>query len=308
MNPSFDIIVDSAANLTDDMVAQTGIKMIPYICTVDGVDTACYENGVKFADIAKSFYSKMAAGADIKTSLIGEERIIEAVTPSMEQGRDVLFITIASALSGTYAQALNAQKTLSEKYNNCKLYVVESANASLGEGLLAIHAAKLRDLGESAEDACAWVEDNKYKMNSYLTVDDLKHLRRGGRISTTLAIAGTLLNIKPIIRADGGSPAKLAFFGKERGRKRALEKLADYFTQNVINPENQTVAIAHTDCAEDAEKLGEPLAEKPVTLAIGEVVGGKVEVDRADLYNALNANERKMALEASIQALTAAEE
>lgn len=277
MDFTFDIFVDSAANLTDEMKAQTGIKVIPYICTVDGKPMPCYEEGVKFSETAKFFYDKMAAGAEIKTSLIGEDRIIEAVTPSMEQGKDVLLITIATGISGTHAQALQAQKTLGEKYKNCKLYVADSANASLGEGLLAVNAAALRDLGESAKTCCEWVEENKYRMNSYLTVDDLKYLRRGGRISTTLAIAGTLLNIKPIIRADGGSPAKLAFFGKERGRKKSLEKLAEHFAQNVSSPESQTVAITHTNCEEDALKLAEmvkALGAKDVVIEYYDVCTG----------------------------------
>lgn len=258
----FDIFVDSSANLSDKMIAETGIKVISYICTVNGIDTVCYQEGKPFSLTAKEYYENMVAGAEVKTSLIGEARITEAVTTSFEQGRDAIFVTISSGISGTYNQAIQAKKALQEIFPERKLYVVDSANASFGQGLLAVNAAKLRDMGESAETCVKWIEENKYKMNSYVTVGDLKYLRKGGRISTTLAIAGTLLNIKPLLRADGGSPAKLSFYGKERGRRKALEALANAFSTNVVNPENQTVAIAHCDCADDAEKLAEMIRER----------------------------------------------
>ena len=262
MNKEFDIFADSAANLTDEMITSNRIGVISYTCLVNGEEVLCYEEGKPFSAKAKQFYENMTKGAEIKTSLVSQASIIKAVSPSMEQGKDVLLITISSGISGTHNQALQAQKELKNLYPKCKLVVVDSANASLGEGLLAVKAANLRDMGESI-DACAkWIEENKYKLNAYVTVNDLKYLRRGGRISTTLAIAGTLLNIKPIIRADGGSPAKLTFTAKERGRKKALEYLANSFTSNVENPENQTVAITHCDSLEDAEKLAEMVKER----------------------------------------------
>lgn len=257
----FDIFADSSANLTDEMIASTGINIISYICTFNGEDRLCYEKGVPFAETAKKFYDDIVAGADVKTSLVSQARIVEAVSPSMAEGKDVLFVTISSGISGTYAQALEAQKELKKLYPDCKMFVCDSANASFGEGLLAMNAAKLRDLGESIESCAKWIEENKYKMNSYVTVNDLKYLRKGGRISTTLAIAGTLLNIKPMLRADGGSPAKLTFFAKERGRRKALDALANAFKTNAVSPENQTVAIAHCDCEEDALKLADMIRE-----------------------------------------------
>lgn len=262
MNYTFDIFADSSANLPDEAVKSSQINIIPFISTVDGEDYACYDKTKPFKDVAAPFYKKLESGAQIMTSLIGEDRFVSELTPSLEQGKDVILITIAMGISGTHAQALKAQKALSEKFPDRKIYVVDSANASLGEGLLALNAAHLRDLGESAESCYNWLEENKYKLNAYLTVDDLKYLRKGGRISVAVAIAGTLLNIKPIIRADGGSPAKLAFFSKERGKKKALEAIANLFSEKVENPENQIVAIAHGDDEEDAKKLAEMVRER----------------------------------------------
>lgn len=254
---SFDIFVDSGANIPDNLIKKHNIGVIPYSCTVNGEERLCYEKDFAFVDTAKKYYEDLRNGADIKTSLIGMDRVMQYLTPSLEAGKDVMLFTISSGISGTYNQAVNAKKELGKKYPNCKIYVCDSANASMGAGMLALRIADLRDMGESIESCAEWLARNTYKINSYLTVADLKYLKKGGRISTTLAIAGTLLNIKPILRADDGSPAKLVSCGKERGRKKALSALADAFSQNAENPENQTVAICHADCEEDALELAE---------------------------------------------------
>ncbi len=259
---AFDIYVDSAANIPDELIEKYNIGVIPYLCTVNGIERTCYEKDGIFEQTAKSYYEAMRNGADIKTSLVDAERIKSACETSMAAGKDVIMFTISSGISGTCNQANEAKKDLEAKYPNCKMYVYDSANASLGEGLQALKVASLRDLGESAKSCYDWLKNNSYKFNSYFTVGDLKYLRKGGRISTTLAIAGTILNIKPILKADSGSNAKIAFCGKERGRKKALVALADYFKRLAVQPENNTVAIAHADCEEDANELAEMLKER----------------------------------------------
>ncbi len=257
----FEIFTDSAANLPDEVRLARNINVIPYICNIDGEDVSCLEEGVSFAETARKFYERMRGGAEAKTSLIGQERICNALTPFLEEGKDIVFVTIASGISGTHQQALNAQKELCAKYPKRKIYVIDSANASLGEGLLVLRIADLRDMGESAESCYEWGVNNAYKVNSYLTVEDLKYLRKGGRISKTLALAGSLLNIKPLIKADGSKPAKLTFFSKTRGRRKALSSLVEYFDAQVVRPEGQTVAIAHGDCEEEALELANTLKE-----------------------------------------------
>ena len=255
MNNYFDIYVDSSANLTEEMIEQNNIGIVSYTCQIDGKEMDCYEKGISFKNIAKKFYDAMRNGCDTRTSLVNSEKILDAVTPSLQAGKDVMFITISSGLSGTYNQAKMAAERVKELFPERKMTVVDSYNASLGQGLFAVQAAKMRDMGMSAEACAKWIEERQLNMNSIFTVSDLKYLRRGGRISATLAIAGTILNIKPILKADGNG--KISFTGKERGRKKALERLADIFTESVINPENQTVAICHADCEDDAEALAD---------------------------------------------------
>ncbi len=256
---SFDIYVDSGANIPNELVDKYDINVISFYFTVNGVERKCYEKGVSFDEIAKQFYDDMRAGADVKTSLITKETFMEAITPSLEAGRDAIIMTISSGISGTFNQAQEAQKELAKLYPHNKVFAIDSANASMAQGLLAIKAAGLRDLGESAETCAKWLTENVYKMNSYLTVGDLKYLKKTGRIPTTLAIAGTLLNIKPILRADGGTNAKIVFFGREHGRKKAIAALAKAFAERVTDPENQTIAIMHADSEEDANALADML-------------------------------------------------
>lgn len=251
----FDIYVDSGANVPEQLAKQYNLKVISYTCTVNGEERKCYEEGVDFSKTAKKFYDDMRSGADVKTSLVARETFIEALTPSLEAGRDVILTTISSGISGSYNQAREAKTELEKNFPANKVYVIDSANASMGEGLLAIKAADLRALGESALTCAKWLEENRYKMNSYLTVGDLKYLKRTGRISATVALAGTLLNIKPILRADGGLNAKITFCAKERGRKKALAALAKVFAERVENPENQKIAVMHGDSEEDALAL-----------------------------------------------------
>lgn len=257
----FEIFVDSCANIPDAIRKERDIHVIPFLITINGEEISCVDETRNYTETAKLFYQKMREDADVKSSLIVEERFVEALTPSLEAGRDVILITLSSGLSGTYAQAAAAAKTLAEKFPKRKIYALDSASASLGEGLFAIKIADLRDMGESAEACAEWFKNNVYKMNSYFTVDDLKYLHRGGRISRTLAFAGNLLNIKPLLTADGGVNAKMRFYGKVRGRKKALSAIVEEFDRNVIRPETQTIAIAHADCEDDALALAATLKE-----------------------------------------------
>ncbi len=258
---NFDIYVDSAANLPDAIVEKTGIKVIPFTHTIDGEENQCYGDGIFFSEAAKKFYEKLSAGADVKTSLVCEENFVKAVTPSMEQGKDVLVITITASLSGTNAQAHKAVNSLKTLFPDRKMYVIDSANASLGEGLLAINTAAQRDAGKTLEECRDWAEDNKYKIHSHVTVNDLKYLRKSGRVSTIVAVAGALLNIKPLLKADSANPATLAVYSKERGRKKSIDALIRAFAEHVTEPENQTIYIAHGNCEDEAVALADKLKE-----------------------------------------------
>lgn len=258
----FDIFADSSANIPDELIARHGIRVIPYSLIANGVERQSLDGSVPFQELAKRFYEELRAGVDIKTSLVSKETFKSAVRPSLEAGRDALIVTITEGLSGTNAQANRAREELLEEFPDRKIFVADSANASLGQGLLVLGAARLRAQGEPVEACAAWVTENRYSLNSVVTVGELKYLHRSGRVSGVLAFAGTLLNIKPMLKADGSSPAKLVIYGKEKGRKKALAEMVRMFETCVESPEAQTIAIAHADCEEDALTLKAALEER----------------------------------------------
>ncbi len=267
---NFDLYTDSSANIPDETIAARQIHIITYTCTVGDKQVECYREGVSSREVAKRHYALMRAGTDVRTSLLNKDTIVKALLPSLEAGRDVFFATISSGISGTYQQALAAKKELGERFPERKIVIVDSANASMGEGLLVLRVADLRDMGESIETSEEWFLRNRYKVNSVVTVGDLKYLRKGGRISAAVAFAGTLLNIKPLLRATGEKNARLVLSGKERGRKRAVAALLEAFDKLAVQPESQTVSITHGDCEEEANALADALRERGVREVIVE--------------------------------------
>ena len=256
---SFDLYADSASNLTEELIEKYNIGIVPYTCSIDGEDLEAYMSGIPFAETAKKFYDAMREGKETKTTLVNAQKIISAVTPSLEAGRDVIFVTITSGLSGTYDQAVQAGKELKERFPDRKFIPVDSCNAAFGEGLIAYYIAKLRGEGKTIDECNEWAINNRFHLHGVCTVESLKYLKRGGRISSLAAIAGTILNIKPVLWGDDN--AKLTVMCNERGRKKSIARMLDYYKQNIIDPENQLIAISHADCEEEALELIERLKE-----------------------------------------------
>lgn len=250
----FDIYTDSASNLTADLADTPGIKIIPYTCRLDGGEFVCYDENRPFEDTAREFYAKMREGAAVSTTLINAGRLAEAFEQSLRDGRDVLFIGMSSGLTGTIQSARSAAATLADKYPGMLVKVCDSFSASLGEGLLVLQAAKLKQNGASLEDTLTWLEQNKMSMSQVFTVDDLKYLRKGGRISGISALVGSLLHIKPVLRAT--NEGTIGFFSKTLGRRRSLDALVEQFSLRALDGP-QTIGIAHGDCEADARYVAE---------------------------------------------------
>ncbi len=256
---SYEIVTDSASNLTRDLLEKYNIHMISYHVSIDGEDYDCYDPDRDYAAAGKEFYDKMRNGAKVSTSLVNTARFTDFFTPMLEAGKDIIFVGISSGLSGTVQAAKIAADTLEEDFPGRKVIVIDSMGASLGEGLLVIELSKLRGQGVSVEEAAAWYEAHKMDMNHVFTVDDLKYLQRGGRISAASAIVGSILSIKPVLQADDNG--KIIAFSKMRGRKKALKEVAEQTIRHIVEPENQTIAIAHCDAPEDAEYIASLVRE-----------------------------------------------
>ncbi|MBO5868456.1 MAG: DegV family protein [Oscillospiraceae bacterium] len=225
----------------------------------------------------KEFFDGMRQGtAYATTAAVNMDEWKAAIEPVLQEGNDALVLSFSSGLSCTYQNATLAAEELQETYPDRKINVVDTLCASLGQGLLVYYACQKRDEGLTLEELTAWVEETKLKVCHWVIADDLMHLKRGGRISAATAIAGTLLQIKPVIHVD--NEGHLVNVAKARGRKSAIQLICDKVGQTGIPGENDTIFICHGDCEEDAKQLAEKLKEKYGTKKvfyyyIGAVIG-----------------------------------
>ncbi len=255
---NYEIVTDSSANLTEELIEEYGIHIISLFFILDGKEYSSYIKGEK-TDISQ-FYHMMRDGKVMTTSTINMSACEEVFESILSKGKDVLYLGFSSALSGTYNTASITAKKLKEKYPDRKIYSIDTLSASMGEGLLVYHAAKKREEGKSIDDVKDWVLQNRLNLCHWFTVDDLFFLKRGGRISATTAIVGTALSIKPILHVD--DEGKLVPVGKVRGRKNSLNELVKEMEKTCIRPHEQTVFISHGDCIDDAEYVKELVQKK----------------------------------------------
>lgn len=271
---SFSIISDSGANLTQQLVAEYGIKIVSLTYSVGDTEYLSYIDGQEVD--YKSFYDKLRAGEHIKTSLVGYDRVEEALKAELDKGNDVLYVSFSSALSGSHQIAKNCINDLSEQYPDRKMIIVDSLCASMGQGLLIKYAVEMKNRGCSLEETAEWLENNKLNLVHLFTVDDLFFLKRGGRLSGTVAVVGTILNIKPLLHVS--NEGKLVSYGKARGRKSSIDELVKRMGELGTDLKNQDVFIVHGDCIEDAELLADKVKKaykvKSVTINyVDQVIG-----------------------------------
>ena len=251
---NFKIVTDSCCDFTDAMYQQYDVSCAPLSVLYKGV---LHEN---FSDDAslKELYDGIRGGEMPTTSAVNPDGWARVMQPALEAGQDVLCLCFAAALSTTYQSAVIAADELRESYPDRTINVVDTCSAALGQGLLVMLACQHRDAGESLADVTAWVEANKLHVCHEITVDDLFHLKRGGRVSATTALVGSMLNIKPLLIVN--NEGKLESVAKARGRKAAIDAIAKKLGQKCINKD--LVTIAHGDCLADAEALAEIVKTK----------------------------------------------
>ena len=246
---AFAIVTDSSSNLTEEVIDQFDLHILPLTFMVDGEEHHSYLKGHK-TDL-KQFYTMMREGKVITTSLPNLKDSRELLKGLLASGQDVLYIGFSSGLSGTYQAIDLLLAELADAYPDRTVLSVDTLAASLGEGLLVWYAAKMREEGKGIQEVCDWLEANKLHLAHWFTVDDLMFLFRGGRVSRTSAWAGTLLNIKPVMHVD--DEGHLIPLEKVRGRKKSLKALVDHMEQTAIDPARQMIFISHGDCLEDAQ-------------------------------------------------------
>ena len=252
------LLTDSSADLTDALVKELGVEVLPLSFTMRN---KTYRNWPDNREIdPKDFYRQLREGEMATTSAVNVSDFTETIEPHLKEGRDVLVVAFSSGLSATCHSAQIAAQELSEQYPERKVYVVDSLCASLGQGLLVWYAARMKNEGRGIGAVRDWLEENKLHLCHWFTVDDLNHLKRGGRISAATALFGTMLSIKPVMHVD--DEGRLIPVSKARGRRASLLALVDRMAQTAIDPANQTVFISHGDCLEDAEFVASELRRR----------------------------------------------
>lgn len=251
---SYTVVTDTSSNLPTRIVRESGLEVIPFMYYIDGEEGTCLDTERFDGD---AYYDKIRAGSRVTTSQITPQRYIDCFTPILKAGNDVIFVSMSSGISGSCASAHMAANMLKEEYPERKVIVIDTRGASLGEGLVALMAARLREAGTEIEKAAEQLAAMSQRMCQIFTVDDLMHLRRGGRLSNLSAIVGTVLQIKPLLKGD--NEGKIVAFQKVRGRKRSIEAIAEWYDKLVKEPQRQIIGIAQAGCREEADYLAELL-------------------------------------------------
>ena len=255
----FEIVTDSSSNLTDDMINEFGLHILPLRFMSDGEEYQSFTEGEK-SDLQR-FFNMMRDGKVFTTSLPYTDKAEAKFRSLLDAGRDVLYIGFSSGLSGTYEAMATILDSLKAGYPDRKILYVDTLAAAMGQGLLVYKAAQLAAGGASIEDTCQWVVDNRLKLAHWFTVEDLMYLFRGGRVSRTSAWAGSLLNIKPVLHMD--DEGHLAPVDKVRGRKKSIMTMVDHMEKSVMAPAaDQAVFISHGDCEDDLMVLVDGIRER----------------------------------------------
>lgn len=267
------IITDSACDLTRDYIKNNNIGLLSLILNLNG---QAIKDDLGETLSYKDFYNKMREGATPTTSQINAHEFEEEFIKYIKNGDSIIYISLSSSLSGSFNSANIAKNNLMDEYPNANIYLVDSLSVSVGQGLLVAKACEMRDSGIGAEEIVNWLEENKRKVIHSILIDDLNHLKRGGRISGATAAIGGLLNIKPTLFLD--DEGKLIQGEKIKGKKKALRFLVNEVREKAVDTENEILYICHGDCLEEAETLRDMILEEVkfknvIINYVGNVVG-----------------------------------
>ncbi|MCL2052403.1 MAG: DegV family protein [Lachnospiraceae bacterium] len=252
----FKIVTDSTADLPEEYLLKHEIGCINLSYIIEG---AIYGQGQELS--IENFYELMRKGKMPTTSQVNPDEAKKRFEEFYQTDKNILYLAFSSGLSGTFQSGLIAAEEMMAEHPDCNIIVIDTLCASMGEALIVHKAVSLREQGKSMDEVAEWVKENKLKVVHVLTVDDLNHLYRGGRVSKAAAVVGTMVSVKPQLHVN--DEGKLAVLGKTRGRKKSLDSLVDYMEEKgAYRGENDEVFIIHGDCIEDAEYVKEQVKNR----------------------------------------------
>ncbi len=252
------LMTDSCCDLSAKMAEELGLEVLPLRLELEGKS---YRNLLDGSEIAfQEFYGRVRAGAMPVTSAVNVGEFDAVMRPILEAGKDILCLCFSSALSTTYQSAVIAAGELEEAFPERKVRVVDSLCASMGQGLFVWLCAQEKKKGKTLEEVLDFAEGAKANVCHWFTVDDLNHLKRGGRVSAAAALFGTMLSVKPVLHVD--DQGRLIPMEKCRGRRASLLALVDHMEKTAVDPERYPVFISHGDCREEAEFVAEEVRRR----------------------------------------------
>ena len=268
------ILTDSSCDLPAQLAEELHLRVLPLRFRMGQNEYHNYLDGREIS--ISDFYQRLRDGETATTSAVNAMDFAAAMGEELSAGRDVLCLAFSSGLSATCQSAFIAAEQVRKDHPEGRVEVVDTLCASGGQGLLVWLCANEKAAGKSLDEVRDYAENIKGKVCHWVTVNDLNHLKRGGRISAATAMVGTMLNVKPIIHVDDAG--KLETTGKARGRKAAIQTLIDRAEQTAIRPEEQTMFVTHGDCQAEAEAMAEEVRRrlhvKDVVIShVGPVIG-----------------------------------
>ncbi len=271
------LILDSCCDLPFEVIDKPGIELLrfPYIMS-DGE----HLDDLYQTTSAHDFYQAMRDGEEPTTAQVAVPVFQEAFGRAIESGVPTVYLSFTSGLSGSFDVACLVRDQLLAEHPEAELYLVDTLQASVAEGLLVYEAIQQRDKGLTARELAEWASEARFFVDAEFMVEDLESLRRGGRIPGSVAYAGSKLDVKPLltIATDG----KLSLSGVARGRKKGIKQLVEYYQRRVAKEgPGRCVVVAHADCQKDADRLKEMLARLDESILflecdIGPVIGSHV--------------------------------
>jgi DegV family protein with EDD domain len=261
-------MADSDSELPYQYAEDNGIPVFYMPYTVNGVEKL-YDLGKEVSE--KEFFDQMRAGATAITSTRPPADIADFFRDVLKQGKDILYLSFSSQLSGHYSLSLMAREEVAEEYPEARIVIVDTMTISMGAGVVVMEANKQKQAGKTIDEVAQWVEENKARSNAWFLVDDLAYLKRGGRLSGTQAFVGTILDVKPILKLT--PEGKIINVDKVTGKKKGIKYLVDRVLENVADSKETEVFVLHADSPEPAQELKEKLEQNGIVNVILKMVG-----------------------------------